>query len=391
MNHQDSDLDVLLGKEQSLMKGYFNNNTNLDLSIKNAKQLYIGKTIIKELICKNEGIKKSAIVKSLIETSSDNLIYEGLVGKYLNRIGLRYPCFLETYGIYRRDFGLIHGEEISITLDDLKCAAENPLDFFCILQYLNKSETLLDKTIDDDFMRFDLLYALFQVYAPLAFLRNEFTHYDLHYENFLLIEQENNSYIEYHYYLNNGEVVTFKSKYITKIIDYGKCFFNDTENNDFYGSSEKIYDELNKLRGAVKVPPCKNTQCDVMFCGGGFGMFYKKYLVFSKCNKGNQSCDIRLLKMLSQIPKFYLSNLPDILKNMLKKILYNSKYETEEIIESGLPNSINNVLDAFIELKSIIKDHIIVSENNKYYENLNKLGDLHIYENGKYMNYYTAK
>ena len=35
---------------------------------------------------------------------------------------------------------------------------------------------------------------------PLSIIKNNFTHYDLHYENVFLYEPLKNKYIEYHYY-----------------------------------------------------------------------------------------------------------------------------------------------------------------------------------------------
>lgn len=58
---------------------------------------------------------------------------------------------------------------------------------------------------------------------PLATLANTFTHYDLHPSNVLLCEPVLGKY--YKYILNDRTVVEFKSKYIVKIIDYGRSFF----------------------------------------------------------------------------------------------------------------------------------------------------------------------
>jgi hypothetical protein len=54
-----------------------------------------------EIPYEKEGYNAYAILKSAKKRSSDNLVYEYLVGiKYVNRIMKQFPCFLETYGLY---------------------------------------------------------------------------------------------------------------------------------------------------------------------------------------------------------------------------------------------------------------------------------------------------
>ena len=73
------------------------------------------------------------------------------------------------------------------------------------------------------------------------------------------------------------------------------------------------------------------------------------------------------------------------IKQMLSKIVYDEKHGTKEMLESGLPEKINNIMDAFVELTDIVKNTIYVDKNNKRYENLIKLGDLHIYSDCRHM------
>ena len=115
-----------------------------------------------------------------------------------------------------------------------------PLKIGIMIEYIKESETL-DKVIrrlmstDKDFNHFDkdfdyfmntqLLYILYQVYAPLSMLCDVFTHYDLHAGNVMLYSL-GNRYINYHYHYPDYNVI-FNSQYIVKIIDYGNCFFKD--------------------------------------------------------------------------------------------------------------------------------------------------------------------
>jgi hypothetical protein len=62
-------------------------------------------------------------------------------------------------------------------------------------------------------------------------LSQVFTHYDLHYENVMLYEPVKGKHIEYNYHYPD-HTVTFNSKYIVKIIDSGRSFYNDTSESD---------------------------------------------------------------------------------------------------------------------------------------------------------------
>ena len=73
--------------------------------------------------------------------------------------------------------------------------------------------------------------------------------------------------------------------------------------------------------------------------------------------------------------------------NMLNKVVYNGKYGTNENTMSGLPNSINNVKDAYKEIERIITNFGVKANNNAIYAGLNKLGDLHIYDDNRPMRY----
>ena len=88
-----------------------------------------------------------------------------------------------------------------------KCTEKN-------LVFTNNTEIYLS------FMNHELLYILYQIYAPLSILSDSFTHYDLNTNNVRLYIPEPKKHIEYHYHYPD-RVVKFNSKYIVKIIDYG--------------------------------------------------------------------------------------------------------------------------------------------------------------------------
>ena len=82
-------------------------------------------------------------------------------------------------------------------------AVPNAKNFGDVLYEKNKS-----------FYEYHLIPILFQIYGALYKIRNEFTHYDLHYNNILLTELPNC----YFYYTFNHEniVYNFQSLYMIK-------------------------------------------------------------------------------------------------------------------------------------------------------------------------------
>jgi len=401
----DSGVCIAFGKESNTIKKHFNYFSDFKYLTGNA--ITIGSPsangFVKELTYYNEGYRANAILKSTTQASSDNLIYEAYVGNYLNRVGLQYPCFLETYGAYMYTStptyetmkttkytpvdiilnGMRKIDNIN-TPSQIRSACTNPLLATSLLiQHLKGAITLQDKTTDIHFLARELFYVLCQVYFPLSALRNTFTHYDLHTSNILLYEPVVGSYMEYHYYKNNGTFVSFRSRYIVKIIDYGRCFFKDSQNSTFSGSSITIY----------------NTVCSILSCGHcgenvGFSWLESQHLphlqrrnYYISSQKRNLSHDLRALSMLSSIPPTDMRFVPNVLQDILNMVHYEDNYGTPEITNSGLPTRIKNVSDAATALFNAITN-VNVSGNYDYYtDNSKKLGDLYIYENGTPMVY----
>jgi hypothetical protein len=61
---------------------------------------------VKELTYTRENYSANTVLKSSRKINGDNLFYEGVVGQYINKMALIYPCFLQTYGIYEYDDNL---------------------------------------------------------------------------------------------------------------------------------------------------------------------------------------------------------------------------------------------------------------------------------------------
>jgi hypothetical protein len=280
-----------------------------------------------------------------------------------------------------------------------------------LIQHLNEATTIGDQLKNSstfiDFVSYELLYILYQVYMPLAIMRDWFTHYDLHTGNVLLYEPVKGKYIEYHYHLEpdkdgNKKIISFKSRYIAKIIDYGRCYFYMGDSG-FTDNSEDFFKAV--------CDECKN-------CGGdkGFGWLDNRYPFMDKHNsyicssKSNVSHDLRLMYIISKAAKqtaFAWKDTGAQLLSILNKVRYGvnvvlskEKKEyliknpdvavyagTEENSNSGLPSKINNIFDAAMDLQKLIEEPMSKAHNDTFYAKYEKLGDLHIYTDEKPMAY----
>jgi hypothetical protein len=428
----DADVCMAFGTEADKIKKHFDNFDNFDLIRKPAKRIgeVSANGFVKDLTYEKDGYSANAILKSSASERADNLLYEGLVGRFLNKVGKQYPCFVETYGIYNYDptepaYIEMKTQKLSdpmvlkagltkipvIHPVHLNNACEHSRYMAVLIQHLNDAKTINELLSNDEFIAHDLLNVLYQVYMPLAMLSNDFTHYDLHYKNVLLYEPVKGKYIHYHYhmpdYVTGGPdiIVSFKCKYIAKIIDYGRCYFNDKENTSFTGSSRGIYTEV-----------CAQKEC--VNCGNKQGFRWlekpklKKQLATNSfiCSQiANQSHDLRLLYMVYYELKrrFKTAVAHYLILRVLDKINYGIGitlnkdekaemkrnpnnwiyYGTQEVIASDLPRKINNVTDAYSEIERLVTNAWFQSSNDMFYAPLTKLGDLHIYDDGSPMQY----
>jgi hypothetical protein len=405
----DAGVCIAFGKESAIIRKHFDNFENFALLSKPAKRIggVSSNGFVKELTYEHEGYVANAILKSSSQTDADNLLYEGLVGRFLNKQSIRLPSFLETYNIYQYKtkvaYAAIKGipethpsiftaglQKVTAVTDDVfKFSCKDDIYMSVLIQHLKEAKTL-KQMINHQFVRDELLYVLFTVYMSLSEISYIYTHYDLHEENVLLYEPVVGSHIEYFYHID-GEIITFKSKYIAKIIDYGRSFFNELGNTSSTGSSPAIHDAVCRL--------CKPG------CGfrNGFGWLNQNphtlrdsYHICSKI--ANQSHDLRLLYILGK------KSLPNgELKNLLQKVVYGqnlaieydrhgkqidiSEYGTERNITSGLPSKINNVTDAFEALKDLVQHPFSFIKNEDTYRTSTKLGELHVYNDGSPMQY----
>jgi len=243
-----------------------------------------------------------AVLKSSKNLYSDNLMYEYMAGiHFVNHMLPKYPVFLFTYGIYTRTRDIIDISQLKTDLTlqgtnfDVACQHSDKLSL--LLQHV-EGKTLQDMFVNVEFIRNDLHKMLFMIYQALSSLAKRFTHYDLHPGNVMIMELD--SPVEYIYH---DEGVSFTSKYLPKIIDYGRCYFNEERN------SKDVYLEI-----------CSTPSCTVdgSTCGKsrGFGWLrptISRFAVNSAIK--NESHDLFLLACINTL--FEMNNLYPYVPNLV--------------------------------------------------------------------------
>lgn len=208
-----------------------------------------------------EGYTANAILKSSLDDAADSLYLEAYNGfKYINRYALQFPCFLETYGVFMynghsNEHMYHYGEgnypstrvgslprmltlmasptTYTTEIADMTC--KNNVNIAILMQYVDRAITFdawLKANINGDGypVQVDLPCILFQIYSVLATLNTArvFTHYDLHTSNVLLYPVPNGEYVTITYKNAVGQTtVSIKTRYIVKIIDYGRAYMPD--------------------------------------------------------------------------------------------------------------------------------------------------------------------
>lgn len=406
----DSGVCIAFGKESLKIIGFFLGFTDFTY-LESVRRIgsVSANGFINELKYTRLGYDSHAVLKSNRGPSNDNLVYEYMVGQFINKMCLRFPCFVETYGLYKyndeaawthvRDtvnlaknvLGGLVTVVPKIGLDAWQTfnwgdACQSSKYYSILIQHIKGAQTLKSMLNDFTFINSNLLYVLYQVYMPLATIGDKYTHYDLHAENVQLYEPVRGKYIHYHYHLVGGKVVSFKSAYVAKIIDYGRSYFKDSVTaNSVTPNSKRIHSHI-----------CMLGNCRPK-CGADFGFsFLNEETVFGEAGyiisqKPNVSHDLRLIyDAMPRIPDTYA------MKKFLKKylnVVYDVKtkgrfkgYGTKENKVAGKGGVCNNINDAYMVLESMVTDLRILAVNDGKFPDPNmKLGDLHVYADGSPM------
>ena len=390
----DSGVCIAFGQEAMKIKKFFNNFT--DFTYLNGPIKKIGVVsangFIYELAYKRQNYNAYAILKSTVGRTADNLMYEYFVGMAVNVFGKQLPCFVETYGLFEyntdadwtvlrlgnanKDDVLKHNLTLkpTQTFDNLDRGCISPHLQCILIQHLKQSKDLRNYVKDPDFINTELIKILYIIYFSLSSLATQFTHYDLHSNNVLLYEP-GGSHINYvfHEHLkgNAPRLIKFKSKFIPKIIDYGRCFYSlDAGNN-----SNKIYETL-----------CTITKCNPL-CGENYGFnFMNSDEYHIKSRQHNVSHDLRLLQTIKGDILSPYSNSNNSIKYLFNSVVYDEQFGTPENTASGLPTEINNVTDALYSLSDMVAANEPTLSNKLYHAHVS-YGELHIYSDGRHMEF----
>ena len=387
----DSGVCIAFGKELKKIKDFFR-NFSLDYIKESIKRIgtvsYNG--FVNELKFTHKGYSSYAILKSSNSENTSNLMYEYRVGQFLNKMSLQFPCFVETYKLLKyttnhswklaRDSTLMDAsvfKKCVVTQEySLKEACKSHKRTALLIQHLKDVVPIKHLFKSTKGLDYDLISTLYQVYFVLDLMKDVFTHYDLHDENVLLYEPSKTKYIEYHYH-TPSEVVQFKSIYIAKIIDYGGCYFKEGAY-----SSKELYDEV------CKEPECNKTKSK---CGSsnGFitfiddpGSMYLSYV-------SNKSSDLWLIvRLFSVFRRPYREPLKEIVKVLspttiafVSEVFYHLDYEGIE--QTCDAPTICDVTDMKNVLEKYAKISLLDSEFDRYYPERTKLGDMHVYSDGR--------
>jgi len=275
---------MAFGRETERLKIFFDGFTTFKYAIEPAILISSGANgFTNEIIFERDGYKVSTVLKSAIKLTSDNLYVEAYNGfKYINEFNKYFPSWLETYGAFKYNNktlwkklqreneyyftsaelmeGIIQQPipEPDITPEVVRNSCIDANYNAILLQYIHNPLTLHAwyseiRTNEYD-MSVELIQILFQIYSTLAVLNTKygFCHNDLHMGNVLLYEIPNGQFIEITYKnAVGGATISFKTRWIAKIIDYGRCYFKGNEqyyrllcvNHEVCGG---VYDEAHK-------------------------------------------------------------------------------------------------------------------------------------------------
>lgn len=389
----DMTMCITFGTETKKIEKMFNfaNFKNI-VGIRN---IAAGKSgIINELIYECEGYRTASILKSNLDTSNekylaDNLYYEGYIGlKYINRLAQQYPCFLKTYGLY-----LYNDPKLQQTFEQVNAIAEKfpdkyaefiniiPHNVFkklpipkkfdanssCALygqyaiqlEYINAPislSTLINTQMSPYFYFVELPQIIFQIYSVLGSLSSKeaYAHNDLHIGNILIYIVPDDKHITLTYKnAVGGATIQFQTRYIVKIIDYGR---------NFVPEMNPIFKQL------CKAPKCK-PNCGVN--NGYLNIFDESYDPLPTRHNTTYDC-IALYNMSSRIRKYYdrlptghnlIGSKNDPILNILLKFKFNKVWPlTTEYVSQPYPKrkpSDFNVFNTISNISNLPEIHCV--------------------------------
>lgn len=394
----DSDLCMAIGKSYDKILNFFNNFHSFEYVSDNIQRIGNDSAngVIYQIKYEHEHYSAYSVLKLSIDDESDNLMYEYLVGSFLNRIMHKTTCFIGTFGIFnfKNHHALnqvIYGNKYysninkQFLLDNLSYLDPEPTintihtschepSMRCILiENIPSAKTLHDMKNMNEFILNDFIFVYYQIYAGLVMLNGNFVHNDMHNDNVLVYQPAKDKYFIYEYHFQ-GKKTTFYSPYIAKIIDYGRSYFYENEQNNSSLVLKKI---------------CRAKECSPE-CGIDYGYNQINKYINPKSAR-NISADLRLISYSGSMKKKRNSyHFMNFVERISKKVVYKSKYSTSINKIRGYPVSINNIYDAYDAIYDFMKNPQIMDENRRKYVDSGLYtcsGKLVIYDDGRSMEY----
>jgi hypothetical protein len=383
----ESGVCIAFGKEIQKIKDFFG---GFDLMYVKDPIQRIGSVssngFVNEIKFTHKGYDSYAVLKSASTMKADNLMYEYRVGQFLNKMSLLYPCFIETYSLFKYNNDGWNYSKKNRVIDasifktfltpqpyDLIAACKSSKYIAILVQHLKNAITIRDLiNIGNVSLNYEFLTLLYQVYFVLDQMKDIFTHYDLHAENVLLYEPSPTKYIQYHYH--SDTIITFKSIYVAKIIDYGRCYFKDGNSSQPFQTDVCMVKECNTK---------KSGKCGTSV---GFGWLYPPVHFHVNSSARNKSHDLllvhRVLKRIT-IKPVLLPEIGAVIQDMTINLIYRggTEYGTPEKI--NCPNKICTVSDMRKRLEFYMNLVDLDGMFNQFYYNRTKLGDMHVYSDGR--------
>ena len=338
---------LAFGPTSAVVKEYFDNFTTFRyLEPQSTVVLSSGANgSVNDLTYKRGKYTAHALLKTSIREESDNTLFEAFVGyNFINIQNMYFPCFVETYGAFKGDKSIKIPIPVTSEYVKLSCF-QNKLNGNLVQHIQNAtSMNTVIYHLEQEMKKFPyyktyyltiLWQLMYQIYAVLDGLKNEYTHYDLHTENVLLYPIPNGKKVELKYYAKNGDLeYSFQTRYIVKIIDYGRCY--TPLNQQYY---DKVCETL--MCGPTKDNICGITKGYQWF--NGDAALDKEFFYITSL-KRNVSHDVRLADEINNT--FIHSRLTSINpnENVLGNIVY-KKYGIKEHEDISNDDKIYNVTD----------------------------------------------
>ena len=373
---------------------------------------------INEISYERNGYRAYCVLKSSADPLSDNLGYEYWSGMAINDFNQYCPSFIETYGLFRYTDSAVYNNILNnnnkkyepsqlglVQVNSLTVAesCNNPETLCLLIQHIENGKSMKNVVMSNvksqPFIIHTLPTILYQIYATLAHLAFQYTHYDLHMDNIMLYQPDPNGYIEYIYHRAPGKIITFCSHYMVKLIDYGRCHFPSSAQiiKTVCANKNECGPDCGDTVGYSSIN--QRTPSDFYYiaskmhnCSIDLRPMSYLHTLFEPMNSFDKYPVIQLIKHIETLDPYRgsssFANRSDY-ENMFdaehygRKQNVNSGYNLGDIIARN-NYKINNVMDAEKCLSDIISaDPTFGAFNGGMYSKRRKLGEMHIYMDSK--------